>query len=577
MLIAIIKNNNGTYEHLYKMKDTVIPYHIDKNGVSISDETYINSLLSKFKYNKSHTYITRFKEYDVYYDFEMNLKHFLLNGKEDYEMLFKYNGSDACLYLEKGKPTKMVTKIVSLGICLAITFTGIQFLSKTDFNIKIDPSIYSAHSYSDVKDMHEYEAIDPLEAIDCINNSNIPDNVKEVVANEDFLRLIFSYYKGSALEYTARLKFENLKLEPFEENAYENNETVHGYYNPLDPNVIHSRSNDETYIQIIVHEFIHLLQAESFNYMYLTEASAELMASELLDSSPQTYLPAVQNLKLLINIIGPESIYELIFGGDDTRFNSILKDNLSLQDYIKLTQYLKKDGFAINTEMDFQIEIQNILYKLYENIYGKDIKADRNIMCATTALDSDFEVSDRRYFLLPYKMDDEEFLQVRTDNEEKLAEKGLVEKRTCYKELIKIENPTYESILGTNIELKENLNNEDYIYGKVFFDGEKGYYKHLEKPIKREDYNLSSFIYLPAESYDIQEAIEKGYITAYKVIYSDEKTRESQIEHTYYVAKDSKTVKNGSYWRFYTDGIKLRFNDQYNNLKNRMTEEAYQK
>ena len=78
MLVAIIKNADRTYEYLYEIQNELISFHIDKNGFSLSDNSYINKLISKFNYNSSCEYLTNFKQYKVYYDPSTNLKHLII-------------------------------------------------------------------------------------------------------------------------------------------------------------------------------------------------------------------------------------------------------------------------------------------------------------------------------------------------------------------------------------------------------------------------------------------------------------------------------------------------------------------
>ena len=42
MLVAIIKNADRTYEYLYEIQNELISFHVDKNGFSLSDNSYIN-------------------------------------------------------------------------------------------------------------------------------------------------------------------------------------------------------------------------------------------------------------------------------------------------------------------------------------------------------------------------------------------------------------------------------------------------------------------------------------------------------------------------------------------------------
>ena len=61
MLVAIIKNIDRTYEYLYEIQGKLISFHIDKDGFSLSNDPYINTIISKFKYNSSCEYLTDFK------------------------------------------------------------------------------------------------------------------------------------------------------------------------------------------------------------------------------------------------------------------------------------------------------------------------------------------------------------------------------------------------------------------------------------------------------------------------------------------------------------------------------------
>lgn len=103
MLVAIIKNIDRTYEYLYEIQGKLISFHIDKDGFSLSNDPYINTIISKFKYNSSCEYLTDFKNYKVYYDSLTGFKHFISNGVENYEMFFKFNGIDARCYKDGQK------------------------------------------------------------------------------------------------------------------------------------------------------------------------------------------------------------------------------------------------------------------------------------------------------------------------------------------------------------------------------------------------------------------------------------------------------------------------------------------
>ena len=57
MLVAIIKNADRTYEYLYEIQNELISFHVDKNGFSLSDNSYINKL--------NHLGIVTYKHYEI--------------------------------------------------------------------------------------------------------------------------------------------------------------------------------------------------------------------------------------------------------------------------------------------------------------------------------------------------------------------------------------------------------------------------------------------------------------------------------------------------------------------------------
>lgn len=583
MLVGIIKNLDKTYEYLFLKDNTFVSLHVSVDGFSKSNTHYINSIFSKFKLNNDCEYLTEFREYDVYYNSITGLKHFLLNGKENYEMLYKYNGKDAILYKKKDEFDSFFKRFMIAGLTVSLTLTGFTFIAKTNFNVNTNLSAYISHNISDVVGMKNYEPIDYKDAIDYINSSNFPNELKQVAANEDLLKLVFSYYKGSALEYTARLKFDNLRIEYFgSENP--NYYSIDGYYNSSEPNVINICNSDSPYkTHDSMHEFIHLLQAEGTNYYYLNEGVAELMSSELLGYGSYKYFSVVNNLKLLINIVGPEVIYELSFGGDDNRLNEILNTHLSTKDVLTLKHCLATSGLESSEDAEVHKEIETILYKLYKNMYGHDISENKDIMSCVTSHDFGIRTSafDSRKFLIPPKMNDVEFIELKEANNimlAMLAKSGIIDKKIGYKEYIKVENPTYDMILNSKeYELVENYNDNQYIRGKVVRSEDEIYYIHFDSLIKIENYNKYTKEYIPSKVYTIKEAIENGFVSVCKVIYSDEKTNDNQIEHTYYVSNDDSVVLTENECKIPINGIKTRFNDQYENLMSRINEESYHK
>ena len=589
MLAAIIKNADNTYEHLYKINNDLVSIHIDNNGVSLSDNSYINNIISKFRYNNSYEYISDFSGYKVYYDPTTGFKHFILNGTEDYNMFFRFNGVDAIRYKgikenSKKDENAFYNKMFKvLGTAVIVVSSSFLIFLASQYDMNVNFSVNTVHNVSDLIQMYQNDIVDYKDAINCINSSNLPDDVKTVICDESFLKMIFSYYDGTPLKYSSSIKFNDLQMESFDNYTNGNDPNVLGYYECFNPNILHSKigQSGESETKTLIHEFIHLLQAEGSPYNYLDEAVAELMTTELLDSQPITYFDAIDNLKLLIDIIGPEPIYELSFGGDDTSLNDILRMYLPSKDIITLKYYLQKLGQDINEKQEISIEIRKILYKLYENKYGKPIEEDENIISvlndSNTYLGKKVYKYDERKFLLPNKMHEEEKTYAVNVDKSVLAQKGYLVEKKCYKKLDKLDESSYDSYKDSDkVELQENLNKNGMIAGKIIKSGEKAYYKHLKTPIKEEDYELFSFRKLPSDNYDIKDAIKRGYISAYKVSYFDEKVDGSR-EYIYYESNNPNISITDNSIEFNVKGIKSRFGDQCSKIARRMNATDYHK
>ena len=164
------------------------------------------------------------------------------------------------------------------------------------------------------------------------------------------------------------------------------------------------------------------------------------------------------------------------------------------------------------------------------------------------------------------------------EDEDILAQKGFLSKKTCYKEFLKIDSNYYNKNKGTdNIELIENLNENGEIIGKIMNDGHKTYYKLLRSPIPTDQYEFFSFRTLPSQTISIPDAIDSGYISAYKVSYSLEKKNSNYYEYVYYVPNGTNIELEKNMCKFKVNGIKTRFCDQYNDLMRRMNDESYHK
>jgi len=359
-------------------------------------------------------------------------------------MFFKNNGSDAISYkgfFEEEDLIRMIKKFVGIEVAFVIGLVGLTYLLSDNNNIvdyihyKYNNSVYNIfydQTYDNLVNVNDpleniksndgWENVDDV--IELLNKSSyLSQSDKEFLGNRNYFNLIVPYYIGTPMENEMKIRLSDIAIRYFDESdEYYGTNTV-GYWSPLNSNVINvskdykinessSKYLYESRNAITSHEFVHLSQADSFNY--ISESMAELISEEFYDCYfYSVYEEGVKTLKLLIDIIGPDPILKMVYGGDSSLFNDILCDNLSYGDYHKLINFFKKNP----DEVIFQEpEIRGILCNLYQNINGKDIKTDENILYNIFYENSEdmgiillhHELSSKRIYLNKEKMEEKE-------------------------------------------------------------------------------------------------------------------------------------------------------------------------
>ncbi len=378
MLDGIIRNSDNSYELLKIIDGKLGAFHVSKDGFFKSDNKYIITVLNKLRFNSNCIYLTDSHGYSIYYDKETGFKHFIKEEKEDYEMFFRTNGRDVTMYLasdlekRKSKKRKKVVRafeITALSITIILGSLDVFHFSEK-YGVSEELIVLNVYSGEDLYNMYTIGPMNYMEAIDEINESEFDAVDKQLLGNEELLKLVFKYYKNTPMEYTANYKFNDIKLKVYTSDEGEREAQNYGYYSIFEPNVLHVREDSRS--STLVHEFIHLLQADGNYYSYLNEAVATLMTKEFYNLDSQSYPDAVDNLKLLISIVGPEPIYKLVFGGDDSDLLEILRDNLSDEEMINLVTELRNSPSNSKDSEQYKF-IRERLFKLYKNMYGSDI------------------------------------------------------------------------------------------------------------------------------------------------------------------------------------------------------------
>lgn len=497
MIIAkFYKKNSNNINFIYEKNNKLIGFSIGENGFNSLDVDLFKNIISSINLNDKCYKLFDYKGYELFYDPINELKHYIKGGKEDVELFLKYNSSDACLY----KGNSFFKTVVAIGLSGVVLVTSVFLVSKI---LESHSSIVELESFENyieyVEKTEDYKILKPIldnnltldEAIKYIYSSNLSEDEKDLLADENLLSEVIYYYNQGNVSNLGCLCLNNIEINYFPQGQL--GVGVNGVYNPLFMNTINlsddCKNDPSKKMESLTHEYIHLLQTDSISYKYLTETTADLISSEYyyLDQT-SNYQEGVKTLKLLIEIIGPDPILKGIFGGDFSEFESILKDNLSSNDYKLLTTDLLKQNPAdiINREH----ELREILERLYFSLYNKDITLDQNILYNILYKEGIIYDAPKSY-LNKEEMEDYDWVTVSLDpnNLEQYVEKGILEKEEKYETRKKIDLDTY---------LKYKEEGKD-----VFFDNDFG-------KIVDNMYVLTSDVV-----YTLSEAVEQGLVSPY--------------------------------------------------------------
>lgn len=592
---AIIKNKDGSIDFIEVKNSIIVGKNFSKNGVKISNKNYIQDILDKLFYNDNCELLGYSNDFKIYYDKETNLKHFLKNGVEDLELFIQYNGTDATRYLGK-KTKRALVSIVCAGVMVII---GITDYVKNTVNLEHDIAYYdyniaeSVEKYSNISadNLDEYMAIDYTDALRYIEESNLPEEAKQILSNEDLLKDVFSCYKNTLLEYSAINKFKGINIQTFESKS--NDAKLYGRYSILFPNMLELNTEiigTEKYGPTLAHEFIHMLQAEGLKYDYIVEGTDDLVKTEYYDYPSDSYKEAEKNMRLMMDIIGPEPIIKMLFSGDDDQFINIIKNNLSEEDAKELLSLLSTPAGKFDSVENLHEKIEELLRKLYKSINGQDIENDIDIMYGTLYENNSIggSVGNNRHYFNLRKMEDIEPVTV-YEKKEVLLEKGMIEEKnmvTYKKHIDDLEE--YKSLIEDetiSLSYKNNFKYERTLYGVI--DSKNNCFFLFDTPLKEGEYNDNEgyididITKMPGHNISLHEAYEKGYIIAiaHKTLPEEETIEEPgwspYTQSVEYVSNNPNieiinmnSMEGLVCITINRPGIKVKFEDQYNNLCN---------
>ena len=497
-------------------EDSTIELYIDKNKydgiVFKNDNTYKRVDDNVFNYLKFFLLSNNYKnigienECDVLVDNITGLKHYFKNKKEDFEMLFLNNGISNVL--EKNNSNNKLSKKFNFNIkglknfaviASCTTLIGVcVYLSEAGIDIPFTRTYIQKQEFADELTVNEIKNLIYL-------SPNLTNEEKSYLYNEKLCSDVLPYIKGNIKNaYVLKERLENLDITDFSPNYDASKDTL-GYVDYTDPNVIHVRDyhgNFSEEKETIAHEAVHLFQA-NYDRNLIKEACAELISYEYYHTSKITsYVEEVKLVKMLMEIIGPDPVWEFNFTGDHYRIDQEVQNYLNEEEFKEFIQLITTYDDEKRDENNLKLE--KLLITLYRNKYKGDYKEDEAI--SLVMLNKDI---CRYYFNSDYINEENSYIEKR--EEEVLSLEDALKENVVRYVIISGSEITKEEakeILSTNNSVGKYSNYDTYVIGGT----EKGTSDFV--PVTLEDLESMEYgtIFITCEkSFGYNEYIKKEY------------------------------------------------------------------
>jgi len=338
-------DSKNVYKDIYKYKAKTIPNNINKDNTRITSKDENKNTRKSAKKN-------------VHKDKTKNVKR--IKSKEKSKKMSKRE--------KRRRFAIIVLSAYTIAFSLSEdvrNFSKLMVMKSTQYHFsqEVNDKIYSTLG----------DKLNSDSALELIKSTNtLRPETRAFLANKDLLDDIFYYYKDTKMEYVVKNNLENLSIYRFK-NVNVGSDTS-GFYCLFVGNNIFIRDDIQTdseyYYSVLAHEFVHLLQS-NFTLNYLKEASAEIISNEYFNVPLDSYIDPVQNLKLLVDVIGPRPIFKIMFRDDSSEFKGILKNYLSDNEYAELMiLFMKSPQQCTNND---HLKIKEYIHKLYQNMYQDSI------------------------------------------------------------------------------------------------------------------------------------------------------------------------------------------------------------
>lgn len=470
-------------------QNKLISYYYKDGKKQIISNNFVISVLKDLVTCHKKKFLYK-KEYEVYLDEQTGYKHFYKDGKENYTKFFYENGYNAILYKENSNKFNIKNFTVNgIKICISITlFLAIFNIANNTLN-NPNEITNTKIEYTQNKEI----TIDSSKFKDYILSSeNLTKEDQQLLINEIFFEDLSKTKITEDRVSSIDEKMTNITINVDEKNKPSDN--VLGWYIDLFPNIINVADGNDNDTKI--HEFIHLVQEYS-EYSYIKEACADLISSEYYNVESLEYSEAVSRIQFLMELIGPEPIWNLNFSGNTEEFESKIYEILP-EEEAKIFLDLLKDSPAnltIEESKQQNDEIDSYLYKIYNILTNEN--NELNELQKETGLTFDRYYSNHTYF----------------------ADSPDNDYSFCFSKIMPLEEVKQKNIVQTSVAQKTYITKEEA--SKLEIEGKKTF---LEYAVLNNNYQVLSILeengeivdYVfkmnKSEQYSISEAESLGLI-----------------------------------------------------------------
>lgn len=470
-------------------QNKLISYYYKDGKKQIISNNFVISVLKDLVTCHKKKFLYK-KEYEVYLDEQTGYKHFYKDGKENYTKFFYENGYNAILYKENSNKFNIKNFTVNgIKICISITlFLAIFNIANNTLN-NPNKITNTKIEYTQNKEI----TIDSSKFKDYILSSeNLTKEDQQLLINEAFFEDLSKTKITEDRVSSIDEKMTNITINVDEQNKPTDNTL--GWYVDLFPNIINVADDNDNDTKI--HEFIHLVQEYS-EYSYIKEACADLISSEYYNVESLEYSEAVSRIQFLMELIGPEPIWNLNFSGNTEEFESKIYEILP-EEEAKIFLDLLKDSPAnltIEESKQQNDEIDRYLYKIYNILTNEN--NELNELQKETGLTFDRYYSNHTYF----------------------ADSPDNDYSFCFSKIMPLEEVKQKNIVQTSVAQKTYITKEEA--SKLEIEGKKTF---LEYAVLNNNYQVLSILeengeivdYVfnmnKSEQYSISEAESLGLI-----------------------------------------------------------------